>query len=498
MRTSLATVALLAPFLVVAGVHAQTPIPKKALPPAPVTKAAVPQATVPPPAVTQTSAPWKVILRVLPNPLPAGRCANASIEIQDGDGYRATTLSNGGVIDFHQFVYMSSDMTSFNWLDNNPVEATICAPATSTAAHTTIKVTLPDGLVGSVDLSTVPPGQSATMVQYPPQGRLRPAGLASAQLQTIPTAPPVQPTAPSPSAAGANPPIGVAEPTNAGSAQWLGTLTLGSFTAPAQLISGGSATATVVTNDLGPTSLPQKHVADISFVPMVLSVQPSATLATWINSAWSGPPVGMDGAVNAQPAAMTSVAGHLAFTSGHISSTRIPELPATSKSSALTITIVPERMVSSISGPPAASIKPDPISGFRFSVSGMTTGTVIRIASFEVATTLASNATGVFREPTHTPTPAVFPDIFVTIDEHTAADWVAWYNGLITGQHLAADEKTFTLELLAANTAAPVATIKGYGVGIVSLRANTMAGGKQTFEAELYVTRMEFAAPGSK
>jgi len=497
MRKTFLLLCLLAPVLAALDVRAQAAPSRKALPQTPVTKAPVPQATVPPPAATQSAPPWKAILRVVPNPLPAGRCATAAVEIQDPDGYRATTLSNGSVVDFHQFVYTSSDLTAFNWRDG-PVFGVICAPATATAAHTTISVTLPDGLTASVNLSTIAPGQSAAEVVYPPQGQLRPAGLARAQLQTIPAATAVQPTAPSPSAAGANPPIGVAEPTSSGSAQWLGTLTLGGFTAPAQLISGGSATATVVTNDLGPTSLPQKHVANISMVPMVLSVQPSATLATWINSAWKGSPTSIDGAVNAQPSAMTSAAGHLAFTGGILASTRIPELPATPKSSALTITIVPERMVSSISAPPAASIKSDPISGFRFSVSGMTTGTVIRIASFEVATTLASNMVGINREPMQATSHPVFNDIFVTIDEHTAADWIAWYNGLITGQHLAADEKTFTLELLAANIAAPVATIKGYGVGIVSLRANTMAGGKQTFEAELYVTRMEFAAPGSK
>jgi hypothetical protein len=498
MRTAFLLFCLLSPALVAREVHAQTAPVRKTLPPTPVTKSAVPQATVPQPAAAQSANPWKAVLRVVPNPLPAGRCATAAVEIQDPDGYRATTLSNGSVIDFHQFVYKSSDMTAFNWQDGNPIFGVICAPATATAAHTTISVTLPDGLAASVDLTTVAPGASVAAVVYPPQGQLRPAGLASAQLQTIPPVAALPPTAPSPTGAGANPPIGVAEPASSGSTPWLGTLTLGGSTIPAQLISGGSATADVITSQLATSSIVAKHVANLSFVPMVLSVQPSSTLATWINSAWSGSPTSMDGAVNAQPGAMTSIAGHLAFTSGHISSTRIPELPATSRSGALTIGISPELVKAATSGPTAASIKAEPITGFRFSVSGMTTGTVTRIASFEVATTLPSDAVGETRDYQRVRFRPVFPEIYISIEERTAQDWIAWYNALINGQVSAADQKTFTLELIAANTATPVATIKGYGVGIVSLRANPIVNGKQTLEAELYVTRMEFLAPGSK
>jgi hypothetical protein len=220
MRAGLATIVLLMPFLVAVEVRAQTPIPKKASTPAPITSTPAPQATVP-----QTAAPWKAILRILPNPLPAGRCASASVEIQDSDGYRATTLSNGGVIDFHQFVYKSSDMTSFNWLDQNPVEATICAPATSTAAHTTITVTLPDGLVGSVDLATVPPGQTATMVQYPPQARLRPAGVASTFAAAPATAPASAPSAAPPPASGTLA-VSVERADTSASTGWTGSLTV--------------------------------------------------------------------------------------------------------------------------------------------------------------------------------------------------------------------------------------------------------------------------------
>jgi len=493
MRAGLATIALLTPFLVVAEVHAQAPIPKKTLPPTPVTKTAVPQATVPAPSAAQTSVPWKAILRILPNPLPAGRCAVASVEIQDGDGYRATSLSNGAVIDFHQFVYTSSDMTSFNWLDNNPVEATICAPATSTAAHTTIKVTLPDGLVGSVDLTTVPPGQSATMVQYPPQGRLRPVGVASPLAAAQAAAPAIAPLAAPPAASG-TPAISVERADTNATTGWAGTLTVDGSTMPIQLIRGGGLAGTVVTSNDG-----SKHLANILIEPIVLSVAPTATLVTWINSDWSGSPTGRDGAVLAQASNVApSIAGHFAFTSGLINSTRIPELPT--KGGGIIVSVTPERTIGTAPGTPKALVPPTPITDFRFVVSGISSGKVLKVASFAVE---KKSITAGFVEPAAQlqamRTPPVFPDVFVTIDEGSAAEWIAWHNDfLINGNHLNANERTFTLDLLSARSAAPIATVKGYGVGIVALRSNQVPGGPATLEAELYVGRMEIAAPGSK
>jgi hypothetical protein len=116
---------------------------------------------------------WKVILRIQPNPLPAGRCAGASVEIQDPFGYRATTLSNGSSIDFHQFLYTSSDTTSFKWQNGQPVFGVLCAAVTSTAAQTVVTVLLPDGLTSSVTLTTVAPTARVASMQYAPQAPLR-------------------------------------------------------------------------------------------------------------------------------------------------------------------------------------------------------------------------------------------------------------------------------------------------------------------------------------
>jgi hypothetical protein len=189
-----------------------------------------------------------------------------------------------------------------------------------------------------------------------------------------------------------------------------------------------------------------------------------------------------------------SIAGHFAFTSGLITSTRIPELPT--KGGGIIVSVTPERTVGTAPGTPKAVLAPTPITDFRFVVSGISSGKVLKVASFAVEEKETSNAD---IRASHTQTPTVFPDIFVTIDEGSAADWIAWYNDfLINGNHLVANERTFTLDLLSVRSAAPIATVKGYGVGIVALRSNQVPGGPATLEAELYVGRMEIVAPGSK
>jgi hypothetical protein len=183
-------------------------------------------------AASPTSAPsapagWKLIVRAVPNPLPAGRCAGISVELQDPDGYRTTTLSDGSSIDFHKFQYQSTDLTSFAWKDGDPLEGVICASPTATSGQTTLTVTLPDGNSGSATLPLLAPGQTAVAFQYPPQASLRPPGRApSYSLRTAAAATAAAAgSAPSsaPPASNANPPIGLVANSPA---PWPATLTI--------------------------------------------------------------------------------------------------------------------------------------------------------------------------------------------------------------------------------------------------------------------------------
>jgi hypothetical protein len=141
------------------------------------------------PAVAQTPAPgWKAVVRIVPNPLPAGRCARISVEMQAPDGYRETRLSNGEVMDQKRFVFTSTDNTVFYWQDNDPTQGNVCVKAGAPSTKSTIRVALPDGSSGQVEVTSLTPGQSLSPMSYPPQARLRPPGVpVPATVATVPT-----------------------------------------------------------------------------------------------------------------------------------------------------------------------------------------------------------------------------------------------------------------------------------------------------------------------
>src|SRR5450432_1604915 len=138
-------------------------------------------------ASAQTPAPgWKAVVRIVPNPLPAGRCAQVSVEMQAPDGYRETRLSNGEVMDQKRFVFTSTDNTVFYWQGNDPTQGNVCVKPGAPSTKSTIKVALPDGSSGQVEVTSLAAGQSLPLVTYPPQARLRPPGVpAPATVATV-------------------------------------------------------------------------------------------------------------------------------------------------------------------------------------------------------------------------------------------------------------------------------------------------------------------------
>jgi hypothetical protein len=167
----------------------------------------------------QTPTPgWTLVVRIVPNPLPLGRCAMISIEVQDEQGYRRNELSNGQALDFHKFRY-AADTTSFQWMNGDPITGYICARPSVPAARTVVTVTMQDGLSGSVDLSNFLPGQTYAAVRYPPQAPLRIAGAlrpsATRNAGAVATSAPADAVTPSSGAAAAAPTTGASSGTMA-------------------------------------------------------------------------------------------------------------------------------------------------------------------------------------------------------------------------------------------------------------------------------------------
>jgi hypothetical protein len=194
-------------------------------------------------AGAQTPAPgWKAVVRIVPNPLPAGRCARVSIEMQALDGYRETRLSNGEVMDQKHFVFTSSDNNVYYWQNNDPTQGNVCVKAGAPSTKSTITVALPDGSSGHVEVTSLTPGQSLSPVSYPPQARLRPAG--------VPAPPTVATT--SPGAAMANG-VQLAPAPAPGANMWKGIARV----SPNPVPSGQCAGITMEVND------PERHRASV-------------------------------------------------------------------------------------------------------------------------------------------------------------------------------------------------------------------------------------------
>ncbi len=135
-------------------------------------------------------------MRIVPNPLPVGRCAAIRVEVQDDEGYVSSQLTDGSTVDSRRFKYEASDRESFRWQGDKPTDGYLCVDKDAKPGRTMVTVTLPDGLSGSVELTSIAAGQSAAPVQYPPQGRIRAAGYKAALVPAKEATPPPAEDAP--------------------------------------------------------------------------------------------------------------------------------------------------------------------------------------------------------------------------------------------------------------------------------------------------------------
>jgi hypothetical protein len=102
---------------------------------------------------------WEARVTMAPNPLPAGRCGDIRLELVDDHGYRRTTLSNGAIIDTRNFRFAISGPSHITVQNDASVAGRVCADTGVAASTTTVTVTLPDGLTGTLQIVLVPKGQ---------------------------------------------------------------------------------------------------------------------------------------------------------------------------------------------------------------------------------------------------------------------------------------------------------------------------------------------------
>ena len=235
-------------------------------------------------AAAQAPAPgWILVVRIVPNPMPIGRCGGITVEVQDDEGYRRTELSNGGVIDFHKFRY-DVDTTNFQWQNGNPVDAVLCTRAGAPPSSVTVTVTLADGLSGSVQLTSIAPGQYAAPVQYAQQGPLRRPGVPPPHATTRTAAATVPAGSTGSTSPGTGQPSSAAPGTTTGSASGGAATSSSSSSAPGAPIAVTTSALTMTGSSTGsstgtaPTTLPLAQVVTTAALTMTGSALPVAAL----------------------------------------------------------------------------------------------------------------------------------------------------------------------------------------------------------------------------
>ena len=124
--------------------------------------------------VARAQSGWEARVTMAPNPLPAGRCGGIVVEVVDDHGYRRSTLSNGAPLDWRKYTFSISDPSHITVQNNPSVAGRVCADTGATASTTTVTVTLPDGLVGTLQIVLVRTDQlGQRAVVYRPQAPLR-------------------------------------------------------------------------------------------------------------------------------------------------------------------------------------------------------------------------------------------------------------------------------------------------------------------------------------
>ena len=485
------------------------------------------------------AAPWTVEITTSPRTLAIGSCSTVYLGLKDVASKDTPRDARGTRVSMADFDMKASGATESTVVGNyNGANSfSVCAcQAAVTGSEARITATYPAATVAArkAQVSGVAFESAVTIPIVAATGTNQPSGCSTGRTVTVaggdvsttasastPTmaalpvamataTPASAPPATTASASIATPPIGVGTITRPEVAFYGGTLallTVNGVTGAVNFVAGGGKVS-------GAKAAGGSSATTIE--PFVVNFTPGQPIQEWINATWNAPGTQRSGTLLpdmylARPG--DRAFGQLAFGGASIVSVSVPTLDAASRdrgwlrgvfTAGSSGAVSPVPTAASVSQAVAASAgtghtKQWSRGNFRLSVENLVNDGITRVESFTVGLQGITNAAGAF-ELVRSPQSSGFPNLLVTIDASKAATWMAWYDDVVLkGNGGAASEKTFLLELMSTNGTTILATLKGYGVGIVALRAEPSdeRDKKQRLQAELYVTRMEFVMPAA-
>lgn len=273
-------------------------------------------------------------------------------------------------------------------------------------------------------------------------------------------------------------------------------------------VEGGTASAEVVQEKVGPDRFSKKHLAGIKYEPLVLEIDLSMakSIYDWISDSWARKYARHDGSILIGDANF-KVQSEMDFFDALISETTIPAMDASSKDAArMTVKIAPEytrfkKGSGKISGKFPKSVQKRWLpSNFRLEIDGLDCTKVSKIEAFTVKQNISTDPVGEERDYNKEPTSIEFPNLTITLPESKAQTWLDWHEDfVIKGNNGDDKEKNGTLIFLATDLKKELARVNFSHLGIFRLTPDKYEAGSENIrrvKAELYCEEMRFDYKG--
>ena len=274
-------------------------------------------------------------------------------------------------------------------------------------------------------------------------------------------------------------------------------LTLGGVKCgPVRSADGGFARGEVVTTKaIG--AFEGKHLSGLKYEPFVVSIgfANAAPLYDWVADTWKGKFDRKSGSVVLTDYKLEAKRER-EFSNALLTETSFPDFDAASKEQGfLTLKFNPElvKETSASGKQDAAATKAKQWlrNGFRLQIDGLDCTKVSKIEALSVKSKVIEAGTGESKLSQPEPATLEFPNLEITLSEVSSKTWVDWVQDfVIKGKNDESNERSGTIQLLAADAKTELARIKLLGLGIYQLE--TLSTEKvSSVKAELYCRRME-------
>lgn len=276
-------------------------------------------------------------------------------------------------------------------------------------------------------------------------------------------------------------------------------------------VSGGGATADVVSEKIGPDHVVKKHLAGVRYEDILVEAGTGMSKAfyQWIEDTFGGKYTRKNGAIIAADFNFKEH-GRTDFNHGLLTELTLPALDAASKDAAkMTLRIQPEftrtikgsgKQLATSGGKVVVQKKWLP-ANFRLDIPGLDCKSVNRIEPLVLKEKVVDNPVGELRDYQKEPAHGEFGNLTVTLAESHADSWYKWFDDFVVKGNCGEDkEKSGSLAYLTPDMKTELFRVTFSNLGIFKLAEEHIEAhseGVRRVKAELYVERMQFDYKGA-